>query len=351
MAPYLDPLSAALAKQFAAQPPIENLSVEEFRAVFDTLQNVETPITGVTRTSFTVPFEGGVKVFVFKADDLVDAEKLGVVLYLHGGGFIAGNVKSFDSICRDLALQTRQAVVFVEYTLAPEAKWPTQQEQCYAVLKWVKQNGAKKGLDGHRVAVVGDSAGGQLSVATTILASTRSPKIPIRYQVLLHPLVDTRLSDRETPSEVQFFDGPLLTVPFIKKSIALYIPSADDRDSELATPLTISAAHAKLQPPTLIVNSAVDPLKSEGNAYGEILQLNGVDCAVITTHGQVHDSEVIEATRRGPTPRAIVRMVAGLVVEALEEKAVEARKRKVEDKKETNGNGEAATRKKRRTRS
>lgn len=187
---------------------------------------------------------------------------------------------------------------------------------------------------------------GQLSVATTILASTRSPKIPIRYQVLLHPLVDTRLSDRETRSEFEFFDGPLLTVPFIKKSIALYIPSADDRESELATPLNISPEHAKLQPPTLIVNSAVDPLRSEGNAYGEILQQNGVDCAVITTHGQIHDSEVIEATRTGPTPRAIVRMVAGLVEEALEVKGAGTKKRKVEVKTETNG--DVKTRKRRR---
>jgi acetyl esterase len=90
MAPYLDPLSAALAKQFSSQPPLETLSVTEFRNVFDTLQQVTNPIPGVTRTSFSVPFEGGVKAYVFKADDLVDAEKLGVVLYLHGGGFIAG---------------------------------------------------------------------------------------------------------------------------------------------------------------------------------------------------------------------------------------------------------------------
>jgi acetyl esterase len=189
---------------------------------------------------------------------------------------------------------------------------------------------------------------GQLAVATTILASTRTPKIPIHYQVLLSPLLDSRLSDRETRSEFEFFDGPLLTVPFIKKSIALYIPSADDRESELATPLKISEAHAKLQPSTLIVNSAVDPLRSEGNAYGEILQQNGVDCAVITTHGQVHDSEVIESTRTGPTPRAIVRMVSGLLVEGLERKEAGTKKRKVPDEKETNG--EVKTRKTRRTR-
>lgn len=90
MPPYLDPLSAALAKQFSTQPPIEKLSVAEFRTVFDTLQHVESPIPGVTRTSFSVPFEGGVKAYIFKADDVVDADKLGVVLYLHGGAFIAG---------------------------------------------------------------------------------------------------------------------------------------------------------------------------------------------------------------------------------------------------------------------
>jgi acetyl esterase len=113
---------------------------------------------------------------------------------------------------------------------------------------------------------------GQLTPAVTILASTRKPVIPISFQVLLSPVTDTITSDRDTPSEFRFFNGPLLTVPFLRKAIDLYIPDPKDRISELATPQNISISHAKLQPPTLIINSAVDPLRDDGNLYGEILQ-------------------------------------------------------------------------------
>lgn len=162
-----------------------------------------------------------------------------------------------------------------------------------------------------------DTPPGQLAIATSILASTRTPAIRISHQTLLHPVTSTRITDRQTPSEFEFFSGPVLTLPFLKKAYATYIPDAADRESELATPLNISAAHAKLQPPTLIVNSAVDLLRSGGEALGEILQRAGVECAVVRTHGQVHDSEVLEATRGGATPGAVVRMVAGEIGNAL----------------------------------
>lgn len=103
---------------------------------------------------------------------------------------------SYDSICRDLALQTGFAVVFPEYTLAPEARYPTQQEQCYATVKWVSQHGHTKGLSQNAFSIVGDSAGGQLTPAVTILCSTRKPVIPIRYQVLLSPVTDLVTTDR-----------------------------------------------------------------------------------------------------------------------------------------------------------
>jgi acetyl esterase len=146
-------------------------------------------------------------------------------------------------------------------------------------------------------------------------------------------------------------------VPFCKKSYAIYVPDAEDRDDELAAPINITAAHAKLQPPTLIINSAVDPLRDDGKRFGEILQTNGIDCAVLTTHGQVHDSEILELTRGGPTPRAVVRMVAGSIVDALKTNDAGAGKREVDEpeaKLSMNGHGkgkeEVKTRKRRRTR-
>ncbi|KAF2245700.1 alpha/beta-hydrolase [Trematosphaeria pertusa] len=304
---YLDPLNQAVADELASEPPIEDLTVKQFRALFKRLQQHD-PIPGVTRTSFTVPFEDGVQAFVFKPSGA--RGDLPVIFYLHGGGWIFGDAETYDSICTDLALQTGFAVVFPEYTLCPEARYPTQQEQCYAVVKWVSQHGRSKGLSQSAFAVVGDSAGGQLGPAVTILCSTRKPTIPIQYQVFLSPVTDTVTSDRDTPSEFRFFNGPFLTVPFMRKVIDMYIPTPKDRTSELATPQNISPEHAKKQPPTLIINSAVDPLRDDGLLYGQILQEAGIDCTIITAHGQLHDSSVLEATRKGPTPRTLVLLVA-----------------------------------------
>jgi acetyl esterase len=158
---------------------------------------------------------------------------------------------------------------------------------------------------------------GQLTGAVIILCSTRKPIIPIRYQVMINPVTDTVTTDRETKSEFQFFNGPFLDIPTLRKHIDFYIPNVDDRKSELATLRNISEAHAKKQPPTFIINSAADPLRDDGILYGEILQQAGVDCTIITAHGQLHDSVGLKPTRSGPTPKALVRVIASQIVEAV----------------------------------
>jgi acetyl esterase len=141
--------------------------------------------------------------------------------------------------------------------------------------------------------------------------------IPIAHQTLLHPILDTDLEDRPTASDVKFFDGPIHTLPIVRKRIDDYLPNTRDRILELASPRHISAKHAKLQPTTLIVVSSADLLRDDGLLYGEILQRNGVDVAIFTGHGQVHDSEIFEAIRISETPRVVVRMVAGEIRNAL----------------------------------
>lgn len=313
---YLDPFNQAVADQLATETPIQDLSVPEFRALLERVQKHD-PIPGVTRTSFTVPFEDGVEAFVFKSDG-AGTSNLPVVFYLHGGGWKGGNVNVYDSICRDLALRTGYAIVFPEYTLAPEARYPTQQEQCYATVKYISERGHEHGVSHNAFAIVGDSAGGQLTVATTILASTRSDGITFGLQVLLHSVTDTITSDRDTPSAFQFFNGPFNTVPFMRGAIDAYIPNVTDRESELATAQRISAEHAAKQPPTLIISSSADVLRDDGLLFGEILQRAGIDCAVVVAHGQLHVSLVLEATRKGPTPRAMMELVATKIRDALE---------------------------------
>jgi acetyl esterase len=127
---------------------------------------------------------------------------------------------------------------------------------------------------------------------------------------LTHPFLDTTLQDRPTTSEVEFFDHPVFPVALQRRAVAAYIPSVRDRKTELASPRRyISAAQAKLQPTTLIINSSVDILRDDGLLYSKILQSNGVDCAVFTSHGQIHLSEVFEATRQSETPKVVVRLM------------------------------------------
>lgn len=132
-------------------------------------------------------------------------------------------------------------------------------------------------------------------------------------------MTDTVTTDRDTPSEYRFFNGPFLTVPFLRKCIDAYIPNPDDRTSELATARNISAKNAAKQPPTLILNSSADLLRDEGVFYGEILQKAGVDVAIMTSHGQLHDSVLFEAVRAGATPRAALRLIAAQLKMALKE--------------------------------
>ncbi|KAF3033662.1 hypothetical protein E8E11_002967 [Didymella keratinophila] len=287
----LDPLNQAFADVAAAGPPLQDLTVEQFRAEVEQLQQ-HTRAPGVTRTEFVVDFEEGVTTYIFRPDGAMG--NLPVVFFIHGGAWIAG------SLCRDIALQTGFAVVFPEYTLAPEARYPTQQEQCYAVVKWVRSHSNTYELSQDLFATAADSAGCQLAIAISILASTRKPNIPISYQVLISPVTDTVTTDRDTPSEFQYFNGPFLTVPFLRKAINEFIPDPDDRVSELATPRNISKDHAAKQPPTLICNATVDVLRDDGILFGEILQKAGVDVSIVTFQVQLHDSVVFEATNEAP---------------------------------------------------
>jgi acetyl esterase len=137
--------------------------------------------------------------------------------------------------------------------------------------------------------------------------------------VLINPVTDAVTDDRDTQSEFDFFNGPFNTVPFMRKVIAEYIPDPDDRHSELATPQNISAQNAQKQPPTLILNAAADVLRDGGNALGEVLQRAGVQCTVLTALGQLHDSVVLEATRGGATAKALTRLIAVQIMDAVGE--------------------------------
>lgn len=159
---------------------------------------------------------------------------------------------------------------------------------------------------------------GQLSTAVAILAQERKLSTPIVHEILVCPLIDSTSTD-STYSEKKFFSGPFLTVGFIREAIRDNIPKESDRESILASPLKMSKTQAATMPPTTVIVSSVDPLRSEGEAYARLLQGAGVDCALIRAEGQLHDSPILVATQGSATVQAILGMIGAQLKRALVE--------------------------------
>jgi acetyl esterase len=238
---------------------------------------------------------------------------------------------------RDLALRTGYPVVFPEYTLAPEVHFPVQHDQCYDSLKWLTENGETLGLQGTNFTIVGDSAGGKLDRWPSIffpiymyadsvtghlaaglnIMSIEKKEFKIPSSVLISPITSTDATAPLTASEQELFGGPFISVPILRAMADYYIPRQEDRVTPIGSPRSMPDELAAQFPPTLIVVSSADVLRSGGELLGEKLQGQGVDCAVVVGHGQLHDTVVSEAARNGPTPKALMTLIAGEIKERL----------------------------------
>jgi acetyl esterase len=204
------------------------------------------------------------------------------LVYYHGGGWVIGDLESHDHVCRTLANKVQCVVVSVDYRLAPEAKFPAAVDDSYAALEWVAANAGRLGIDPDRIAVGGDSAGGNLATVVAALARDREgPKLV--YQLLIYPATDMRMS---APSIEENAEGPLLTKAAMAWFIDLYLKSAADKEHPLASPSL--APHVRELPAALILTAECDPLRDEGEAYGQRLQQAGVPVEVKRYAGMPH---------------------------------------------------------------
>src|SRR2546423_7597097 len=163
--------AADMVAYLSQGPPLYELPLDEVRKAVDGAQ-AGVPMPDVDETWIAVPAEvGDVRVLLIKPRG-VD-ERLPVVLYMHGGGWVFGSASSHGRLAAELAVASRAVVAFIEYTLAPEAKYPVQIEQCYAVAQWITEQGDAHGLDSSRIAVAGDSAGGNMATVLCLLAKQR----------------------------------------------------------------------------------------------------------------------------------------------------------------------------------
>jgi acetyl esterase len=205
------------------------------------------------------------------------------LVYFHGGGFVFGNLDTHDAVCRALAKASGAVVVAVDYRLAPEHKFPAAVDDSYAATKWVAANAERLGIDASRIAVGGDSAGGNL--ATVIAMRCRDAGGPaLAAQVLIYPVTD--VSTFETGSHRELGEGYFLTRAGMEWFTGHYLASADHKRHPEVSPLL--APNLSGLPPALIITAEFDPLRDEGEAYAQRLQQAGVPVTLTRYPGMIH---------------------------------------------------------------
>jgi acetyl esterase len=304
--PQIRPFLAELSKD---DTPFWQLPQPKPQEVLTGLQG-RTPVdlSGVTTVEKTINHDGAaVKLYVMRPEHFTG--KPGVLLFIHGGVWIVGNFDNHKRLLRDLVVGSGQVGVFVEYTPLPAARFPTQLEESYATLKWIAAHAADFGADGARIAVVGNSVGGDMSAALTLLAKDRNgPKIS--YQVLLIPATDASV---ETASYHEFATGRFLSRDFMKYGWDRYAPDDATRNNPYVSPLRASTAQLAGLAPALVITAENDPLRDEGEAYARKLKEAGVDVTAVRYNGTIHDFVLLNALRHLPsTENAIALASAGI---------------------------------------
>ncbi len=293
---FLDALAAA------GGPPIYTLSPEAARKVLSGAQSgpVAKLPADIEEKVLPVGPTGSVKVRVVRPQGAKG--NLPAVMYFHGGGWVLGDAGTHDRLVREIANGAKAAVIFVEYTPSPEAQFPVPIEQAYAATKYVAEHAKEFRLDGKHLAVAGDSVGGNMTAAVTLLAKQRGgPEID--FQVLFYPVTD---ADFENGSYTAFANGPWLTQPAMKWFWNAYLPDEAARKQPTATPLNASLEELKGLPPALVITDENDVLRDEGEAYGRKLAAAGVPVTSTRYNGTIHDFVMLNALADSPAARAAI---------------------------------------------
>lgn len=312
----LEPAAQAMVDALAAAggPPIHTLAPSDARAVLDRAQAGEVAMAPAEIEEHTIPGgpDGTVSITVVKP--VSRNGSLPTVVYTHGGGWILGNFDTHERLVRDLTEQTGAAFVFVNYPPSPEARYPIAIEQVYATVAWVARYGAELGLDGTRLAVAGDSVGGNMTAAVTLLAKARGGP-EIRFQALLYPVTDAAV---DTRSYEQFAEGPWLTRAAMRWFWDAYLPDAERRAESTASPLRATVGQLAGLPPALVITDEADVLRDEGEAYGRKLRQAGVDVTTVRYEGVFHDFMMLNALAETNAARAATAQTARALKTALD---------------------------------
>ncbi|MEM0942248.1 MAG: alpha/beta hydrolase [Bacteroidota bacterium] len=282
-------------------PALETLSKGDARQVLIDAQNaVEVDLSGIEESEKTIQEDGHtINLNIVRPAGV--GEELPVFIYIHGGGWILGDYPTHKRMVRDLVVRSGAAAVFVNYTPSPEAQYPTAINEIYAATKWVSENGKQINVDGSRLAVVGNSVGGNMATVTTLLAKEKGGP-DIKLQVLLWPVTDASF---EQASYKAYGEDRFLTTPIMKWMWDQYTTNPEERKSIYASPLQASIDQLKGLPPALIQVAESDILRDEAEAYGRKLDGAGVLVTTVRYNGMIHDFGLLNFLAELPSTKSM----------------------------------------------
>ncbi len=304
----IDPPTQAFLDTLSG-PPIDTLSPAEARAVLTRLQAgvIPRPPADVVDPVLPVGPTGRVRVRVVRP--LGEGGPYPAIVYLHGGGWVLGDLDTHDLLARSLADHAGAVVFLVDYDRAPEARFPVATEQAWAVARHVVDEAARFDIDPERLAIAGDSAGGTLAIGAALLAAERGGPA-FAFQVLFYPVTDAGMA---TPSYAEFADGPWLTRAAMRWFWDAWVPDESQRALPTVSPLQAPPAQLATLPPTFLATAENDVLRDEGEAFADRLAHAGVRVTSVRYNGTVHDFVMLHGLRDTPAARGAIAQ-AGLAL-------------------------------------
>ena len=302
--PVLEPTTQKFIDALSASggPAIYTLTPDEARDVLSGAQSGEIakPAVDITDTTFAVGPTGATKVRIIRPQGNTD--RLPVIVYFHGAGWVMGDTGTHDRLVRELSVRANAALVFVDYERSPEARYPVAIEQDYAVTKYVAEHSEQLNVDPTRLAIAGDSVGGNMTAVVSLLAQERGGP-DISAQVLFYPVTD---ADFDNGSYTEFANGPWLTKPAMDWFWNQYLPEGIDRTDPKITPIHATSEQLSGQAPALVITAENDVLRDEGEAYARKLSQAGVDVTVTRYNGTIHDFVMLNALADTPAAKGAI---------------------------------------------
>lgn len=302
----LDPITQQFVNKLVSShdPPIYTLSPTVARQTLSNLQaatKINLKPVNIKESILPVGPMGKVHVHIVRPL-LTENIKLPIVMYFHGGGWVMGGYDTHERLIREIVFGAQVALVFVDYTPSPEAQYPVPIQEAYAATQYIVKNADKFSLDGTKLAVMGDSVGGNMATVVALMA-TEKKEFAIQLQILLYPVTNAKF---DTESYTKFANGPWLTKLSMQWFWDNYLPDINKRNDYHASPLLAPKSKLKGMPYSLIITDENDVLRDEGEAYANRLSQAGVYVERMRYLGTMHDFALLNAISSSPATRAVI---------------------------------------------